>query len=256
MVAPNSPDLAYPIEDIWGIIKPRVKRRNPKNLNELKQFLLEEWNSIPLEMVQNLCEGYLKRVEMVYNMNGKRLEKEHLKKLKKKEIHYEWTKPENLPNKRVIYNNKVLKLLQKREIDLLKKNIKEVKKNLTGQIKDLSKRAKSLPKKKDLKYMSLGLGISFANAIEKTKEKKLQKKEEKEKAITEWEGKIKKVSAMNIFEYLKHLKEEDKIVGDEDSISTKDNESENKMENLENLINNYKEIHYEIKLRKKKKNII
>ena len=49
-----------------------------------------------------------------------------------------------------------------------------------------------LPKKKDLKYMSLGLGISFANAIEKTKEKKLQKKEEKEKAITEWEYKLKK----------------------------------------------------------------
>ena len=37
---PNSPDLAYPIEDIWGIIKPRVKRCDPKDLNELKQFLL------------------------------------------------------------------------------------------------------------------------------------------------------------------------------------------------------------------------
>ena len=101
--------------------------------------------------------------------------------------------------------------------------------------------------------MSLGLGISFTNIIEKTKEKKFQKKEEKEKAIIEWEQKIKKISAMNIFEYLKHLKGEDKIVNDEDSISTKENEIENKMDNLENLINNYKEIHYEIKLRKKKK---
>ena len=91
--------------------------------------------------------------------------------------------------------------------------------------------------------MSLGLGISFAKAIEKTKEKKLQKKEEKEKVITEWEDKIKKISAMNIFEYLKYLNGEDKIAGDEDSISTKENEIENKMENLEKLINNYKEIH-------------
>ena len=30
---PNSPDLAFPIEKIWGIIKPRVKRRDPKNIN-------------------------------------------------------------------------------------------------------------------------------------------------------------------------------------------------------------------------------
>ena len=41
---PNSPDLAYPIETLWGIIKPRIKRRNPKTIQELKQFTLEEWN--------------------------------------------------------------------------------------------------------------------------------------------------------------------------------------------------------------------
>ena len=27
---PNSPDLAYPFEKLWGIIKPRLRRRNPK----------------------------------------------------------------------------------------------------------------------------------------------------------------------------------------------------------------------------------
>ena len=35
---PNSPDLAFPIEDLWAIIKPRVKRREPKILEELKSF--------------------------------------------------------------------------------------------------------------------------------------------------------------------------------------------------------------------------
>jgi len=25
----NSPDLAFPIEDLWAIIKPRIKRREP-----------------------------------------------------------------------------------------------------------------------------------------------------------------------------------------------------------------------------------
>ena len=38
---PNSPDLAYPIEDIWGIIKPRVKRREPKSIEEFKPYLLK-----------------------------------------------------------------------------------------------------------------------------------------------------------------------------------------------------------------------
>ena len=35
---PNSPDLVYPIEDLWGILKNRVKRRNPQNLDELTIF--------------------------------------------------------------------------------------------------------------------------------------------------------------------------------------------------------------------------
>ena len=68
---PNSPDLAYPIEDIWGIIKPRVKRRQPKTIEELKNFLLEEWNSVPKEMIKIYAPiGY----------NGGRIEPKYFKK--------------------------------------------------------------------------------------------------------------------------------------------------------------------------------
>ena len=63
-----------------GIIKPRVKRRNPQTLDELKQFFLEEWNSVPLKMVQNLCKGYLKKLEKCIELNGGRIEPEHKKK--------------------------------------------------------------------------------------------------------------------------------------------------------------------------------
>ena len=31
----NSPDFDYPIEDIFGIIKPRIKRRNPTFFGEM-----------------------------------------------------------------------------------------------------------------------------------------------------------------------------------------------------------------------------
>ena len=36
---PNSTDLTFPIEDLWAIIKPRVKRREPKTLEELKTLV-------------------------------------------------------------------------------------------------------------------------------------------------------------------------------------------------------------------------
>ena len=55
---PNSPDLAFPIEDLWAIIKPRVKRREPKSKEELKKFILQEWNSVPLSLIRNLCYVY------------------------------------------------------------------------------------------------------------------------------------------------------------------------------------------------------
>ena len=40
--APNSPDLAYPIENIWGYLKPRIKKRNPQTIQELKKYMVEE----------------------------------------------------------------------------------------------------------------------------------------------------------------------------------------------------------------------
>ena len=35
---PNSPDLAYPIEDLWAILKPRVKRGEPSSIDDFKNF--------------------------------------------------------------------------------------------------------------------------------------------------------------------------------------------------------------------------
>ena len=51
---PNSPDLAYPIETLLGILKARIKRRMPKTIDELKQFIQEEWASVPKLLLKNL----------------------------------------------------------------------------------------------------------------------------------------------------------------------------------------------------------
>ena len=54
---PNSPDLAFQIEDLWGIIKPRVKRRDSKTLTELKTYIIQERNSVPLSLINIFLFG-------------------------------------------------------------------------------------------------------------------------------------------------------------------------------------------------------
>ena len=39
--APHSPDIAYPIGTLWAELKKRVKDRNPRNLDELRQISID-----------------------------------------------------------------------------------------------------------------------------------------------------------------------------------------------------------------------
>ena len=50
---PNSPDINL-IENVWSLLKKRVFRRHPKNIEELWAFCQEEFERIPLEYIQNL----------------------------------------------------------------------------------------------------------------------------------------------------------------------------------------------------------
>ena len=51
----NSPDL-NPIENMWFIMKNNVEKRMPKDINELKQFMSEEWEKILKKTVQNIIQ--------------------------------------------------------------------------------------------------------------------------------------------------------------------------------------------------------
>ncbi|MDM1472051.1 transposase [Myroides odoratimimus] len=42
----NSPDL-NPIENLWGIVKRKMRNKRPKNADELKATVKETWASIP-----------------------------------------------------------------------------------------------------------------------------------------------------------------------------------------------------------------
>lgn len=76
----NSPDLASPIEDLQAINKPRVKRRNTKSIDQLKGFILEGQNTISINMIKNLCKGNIERLKNVIDLNGRKLEPQHIYK--------------------------------------------------------------------------------------------------------------------------------------------------------------------------------
>ena len=59
-------------------IKPRIKKRAPKNLEELKNFTFEKWNNIPKERNENAGANYLERVRKIIEIYGERLEEYHL----------------------------------------------------------------------------------------------------------------------------------------------------------------------------------
>ena len=116
--------MAYPIESLWGYIKPRIKKRNPKTLDELKKFTLEEWNNIPKKIIEKTGTNYERRLKKVIEIKGERLKDFHLREIKKeakadgekledeKALWEEINEDEKLVMK-VAYNDKKIKYIKK-----------------------------------------------------------------------------------------------------------------------------------------------
>src|SRR5438128_6054412 len=68
----NSPDL-NPIENLWNIVKRNVEKRMPKNCDELVEFMVEEWNSIPKSTLINLVSSMRDRCELIIEKHGERI---------------------------------------------------------------------------------------------------------------------------------------------------------------------------------------
>ncbi|PKB93572.1 hypothetical protein RhiirA5_240797, partial [Rhizophagus irregularis] len=68
----NSPDL-NPIENLWAIIKSKVEKRMPKNISELEEFMVEEWENIPETVLINLSKSMRRRCELIIENNGERI---------------------------------------------------------------------------------------------------------------------------------------------------------------------------------------
>ena len=185
---PNSPDLAYPIETLWAFLKKNVKKRLPKNLDELKKFTIEEWNNIPEEYTEKLVKNYIKRVMKVIEIKGNRLEPYHLNDIRTQEENEE--KEKKCEEKS---NNKIKKMKKdkKRRILKIKKiyNDKNLIKLRNKEIRELKKEKKGVTRK-----------------YKKTKIRNVNSRKRLEKE--DIDKKIKELKEMTLVEYLQHIREE------------------------------------------------
>ncbi len=65
----NSPDL-NPIENLWGIVKRKMRNKRPKNADELKATVKETWASIPPQQCHKLTTSMPRRIEEVIKAKG------------------------------------------------------------------------------------------------------------------------------------------------------------------------------------------
>ena len=79
---PNSPDLSG-IEIIWSIIKQMLILFPPKDLDSLKSAIKTIWKSIPKTICENIIEHIKHRWELCIKYNGRRIDRELLKKIPK-----------------------------------------------------------------------------------------------------------------------------------------------------------------------------
>ncbi len=65
----NSPDL-NPIDNLWGIVKRKIRNKRPKNADELKATVKETWASIPPQQCHKLITSMPRRIEAVIKAKG------------------------------------------------------------------------------------------------------------------------------------------------------------------------------------------
>ena len=70
--SPYSPDL-NPIENLWGIMKNKILLINPTFLNEIKQFIQEEWDEITITTLRNLADSMHTRLRLLKEAKGKQI---------------------------------------------------------------------------------------------------------------------------------------------------------------------------------------
>ncbi len=64
-----SPDLS-PIENIWRIIKRKMRQRRPKTVEQLEAYIRQEWDNIPIPKLEQLVSSVPRRLQTVIKRRG------------------------------------------------------------------------------------------------------------------------------------------------------------------------------------------
>jgi transposase len=65
----NSPDLNL-IENVWRILKYRIRRRFPKTLDELRQYIIKEWDKLDVKDYLDYIREMPERCEAAVKAKG------------------------------------------------------------------------------------------------------------------------------------------------------------------------------------------
>ncbi len=64
-----SPDLS-PIENIWRIIKRKMRQRRPKTVEQLEACIRQEWDNIPIPKLEQIVSSVPRRLQTVIKRRG------------------------------------------------------------------------------------------------------------------------------------------------------------------------------------------
>ena len=59
---------------IWGYLESKVSATHYKSLEALKTKLWKEWSKMPQDVICNSCRSFLRRLQLVIDLNGKHIE--------------------------------------------------------------------------------------------------------------------------------------------------------------------------------------
>ena len=150
---PNSPDLS-PIENVWAILKEKLSKRNIKNLDELRDNILDIWSKFPIALCEKLCAQFDLKIRHLKEIGGKRINKEFMDKIKKERIKNndifvpinqddEWTSVKRDNNYRIVYNDQIVKKIKSKFIKQIQKQKKIKLKLFHNENKKLKKGEKT-----------------------------------------------------------------------------------------------------------------
>ena len=92
--APKMADI-WPVENLWGLLGERLRKRGAKTKEEMMEILVEEWNLInnDKELCRNLIRSIPKRLEACVRVGGRQIRRS------------DYEKPNNLNNNQDNINN-------------------------------------------------------------------------------------------------------------------------------------------------------